>query len=310
MLPPMTGQLDVSIVLCTRDRVHLLRDALESLLAIEHPPERFELVLVDNGSRDATAEVVRNFTRRAPFAVRYCYEATPGLSAARNRGIAEAHGEYLFFTDDDQLVEPRALAEHLRVARRYGSRVQQGGISLRFTEGRPDWLSPRLATVLGQTREAPEGPADIDLFGGNMFFLRSVFDGFEPFRVDLGKGTAGYSEDIEITRRLRTAGERIVYAPSAQVVHVIGPDRSSVGFFRKNSWEKGYSDAIMVASGRPLPLSLGVDGVLAIANAWLVILHALRRAPADRVVCETRVANRLGRMAGAVRARTARTRRS
>ncbi len=299
----MAADLDVSIVLCTKNRAPLLRDALESLLSIDSPPSQFELVLVDNGSSDDTKAVVQEFTARAPFAVQYHYEATPGLSAARNRGIREARGSYLFFTDDDQLVDPAALREHLRVARKYDSRVQQGAIALEFPEGRPAWLSGRLAVVLGQTDSRAEGPADMDLFGGNMFFRRSLFEDGVAFREDLGKGTSGYSEDIEITRRLSERGERVVFAPSATVFHVIGADRANPRFFRKNSWEKGYSDGLLTHGRQPLPRALLVNAVLAWANLGLAVFHAVGRDQHRRVVSETRAANRLGKLVGALAAR-------
>ena len=115
----MATEPEFSIVLCTRNRAELLAHALASLQLIDYPKEQVELVLVDNGSTDATREVVENSAVRFPFAVRYVYEVEPGLSVARNRGISEARGRFLLFTDDDQLVDPAILREFAEVAGRY-----------------------------------------------------------------------------------------------------------------------------------------------------------------------------------------------
>ncbi|HQK20032.1 MAG TPA: glycosyltransferase family 2 protein, partial [Polyangiaceae bacterium] len=228
----MSSCLQFSIILCTRNRAELLSRALESMLSLDFPAEKFELCLVDNGSTDATKTVVHAFAARAPFAVRYLFEGKPGLSIARNHGIQQALGTYLFFTDDDQLVDPAVLREHLRVAQTYNVRAVQGAIALVFPEGQPAWLHGPLATILGQTRDLEEGPSPIDIYGGNMVFRRDLFDELAAFREDLGKGAAGYSEDIELTRRLRQRQETIAYAPTARIFHVIGPDRSTARFLR------------------------------------------------------------------------------
>src|SRR5262245_57954609 len=95
-----------SIVVCTRNRARLLEQALDSIVRVEFPADDFEVLVIDNGSSDDTAAVVSRFARRVPFAVRSVKEPRVGLSAARNRAIREACGKRLFFTDDDQLVDP------------------------------------------------------------------------------------------------------------------------------------------------------------------------------------------------------------
>jgi GT2 family glycosyltransferase len=288
-----------SIILCSRNRAALLRDALESIRAIEFPEADFELCLVDNDSSDDTKAVTFAFGDSVPFGVRYILETKLGLSAARNRGIREARGQYLFFTDDDQLVDPAILREHLRVAKAYDARAIQGAIHLKFPEGRPGWLHGPLATILGQTHDVPEGPANIDLYGGNMVFRRDVFQSLDAFREDLGKGAAGYSEDIEITRRLRQRGEKIVYAPTARIYHVIGPDRSSAGFLRRNSFEKGYSDGLIAPPSTRKRRALGsLFEVLLYGTVAIVRLPNRHKS----ILTQTRAIDHAGRLLGIVKA--------
>jgi glycosyltransferase involved in cell wall biosynthesis len=302
----MPASLTFSIILCSRNRSQLLAEALPSMLALDYPKDAFELILVDNASTDDTRDVMERFAREASFSVRIVVETRLGLSAARNRGIRESRGRLLFFTDDDQLVDPAVLREHERVADTFGSRVQQGNIELLFPEGQPRWLRGELATVLGKTRDVPEGPADIDLYGGNLMFRRDVFDELAAFREDLGKGQAGYSEDIEITRRLKERGERIVYAPTARIYHVIHPDRATPGFFRRNSLEKGLSDGLILDPRTSL-VWLGVRTTWKLYGEALAAAYGLSMGNSHRVVrSQSRAANHLGRLAGFAKQRMGR----
>src|SRR5436190_17973692 len=93
----------VTVVIPTRDRdVALVDAAASSVLSCDYPQDRFELLVVDNApATDAT----RRWARER--GIRYICEPVPGVSNARNRGIAEATGEVVAFSDDDAVVEPQ-----------------------------------------------------------------------------------------------------------------------------------------------------------------------------------------------------------
>src|SRR6476661_3558101 len=94
--------MQVSVVVATYDRARLLGATLEALAAQRVPAGLdWEIVVVDNASRDGTAELIRWFAKGSPVPVRAAFEARQGVSHARNRGIAEARGAILAFTDDD-----------------------------------------------------------------------------------------------------------------------------------------------------------------------------------------------------------------
>ncbi len=98
----------VTIIVPVRDGERTLRDCLVSLLASDYPPERREIVVVDNGSKDRTAEIIQDFP------VRSAWETQQGASAARNRGIELGQGEILAFTDADCVVSRTWLRELVR----------------------------------------------------------------------------------------------------------------------------------------------------------------------------------------------------
>ena len=102
-------KLDVTVIICTRNRALQLASVLDSACKLIVPPGlTWEFVVVDNGSADGTADVVTRYVDRLP--IRCVREETPGLSNARNRGVEAANGEYICWTDDDVVIDPEWLA--------------------------------------------------------------------------------------------------------------------------------------------------------------------------------------------------------
>lgn len=95
----------VSVVVPVRNGAETLADCLASILACDFPEDRREVLVVDNGSSDGTAELLRRFP------VRCVAEPRRGLSHARNRGISAARGELVAFTDADCTVAVNWLSE-------------------------------------------------------------------------------------------------------------------------------------------------------------------------------------------------------
>lgn len=98
----------VSVVIPTYNRCGYLQQAIESVLS--QSCGDFEVVVVDDGSTDETAQVVARFSDER---VRYLYQSNAGRSAARNRGMEAARGVYLAFLDDDDLYLPHKLASQV-----------------------------------------------------------------------------------------------------------------------------------------------------------------------------------------------------
>ena len=102
--------MKISVILCTYNRCESLTRALESVAASQMPDSvDWEILVVDNNSKDRTRAVTSEFCLRHPGRVRYLFEAQQGLSNARNAGIHEARSEIIAFTDDDVTVEPTWL---------------------------------------------------------------------------------------------------------------------------------------------------------------------------------------------------------
>ncbi|HEX5504832.1 MAG TPA: glycosyltransferase [Thermomicrobiales bacterium] len=131
-----TIEPDVSVVIPARDEEHYVRGALASVAAQRWPTGWLEVVVVDNGSADATADVVRAFAAAEPrLAVRLVAEPVAGLARAKNRGAAVARGRYVVFLDADSRLAPDLVA---RVMARVAAGYPAGGIAV--VADSTDWL--------------------------------------------------------------------------------------------------------------------------------------------------------------------------
>ena len=98
--------MDISIIICTYNRSESLKRTLQSLKEMSVSDDiEWELLIVDNNSTDNTREAVNDFTKTSGLNCRYVFESKQGLSNARNRGVKEACGEIIAFTDDDVIVD-------------------------------------------------------------------------------------------------------------------------------------------------------------------------------------------------------------
>lgn len=212
---PAATAVDVSVIVCTRNRRDALARLLERLEQLVVPAGlRWELIVVDNGSTDGTAALLASWPRKLPL--RVVTELTAGLSRARNTGLAAATGDVLLFTDDDCLPDPQWLAAiHDDFARAPSLGVLGGRVELFDERDQP--TTTRTSRVRGEITTA----FNLDsIIGCNMAFRRSSLLAAGPFDIALGGGTgAGAGEDVDFVYRALRAGLRIEYSPDALVYH-------------------------------------------------------------------------------------------
>lgn len=258
--------MKVSVILCTYNRSESLAKALASLAQSKVPePIQWEVLVVDNNSRDATRSVVEEFCRREPSRFRYLFELKQGKSHALNTGIWESQGTVLAFTDDDVTVEPTWLWN--LVAPLEGSVwAGTGGRTLPdalFSV--PGWLGPKDRFMLAPLALFDLGGNAIEMneppFGNNMAYRKEVFEKHGLFRMELGPqpGNEIRSEDTEFGRRLLLAGQRFRYEPRAVVYHAVPQDRLRKEYFLR--WWVGKARAEVREFGVPTDTSSFVAGI-------------------------------------------------
>lgn len=268
MTPPV-----ISVVVCTRNRRALLSRTIESLAALETTGlPGHEIVVIDDGSTDDTETLVRVFAGRAVTTLRYVRQQGGGIARARNRGIAEARGEWIAFIDDDERASSGWLASLYRTALDTGTDIIGGPVLLELPPSAPIVPRGTVRKLLGENPGMARPRNSRNLLylrpvmnlpgGGNVLIRRRVFEqtgGFDPARIR--------GEDMDMFRRALRAGYRIDRAPGAIVHHMLEPHRLSpehLWMLASNAGEDlARSDA--EERGR-LPV---------VATAMLRVLHAL-----------------------------------
>ena len=259
-----------SVIVSTRNRAQLLRGCLESLLA-DRPARDWELILVDNGSTDDTASVVERCRARAEdVPLRYVVEERLGLSHARNRGVAEAEGDYLLFTDDDVLVQPGWVDALCDGFEDDGVAAVAGRVAPKWPGSPPRWISGRHAGLLALTDfgDAPRELAGDEHPVGASMALRAalVRPMAAPFDPRLGHSGATYfaHEELELFRQLRGGGGRFAYRPDAVVLHRIPEERITWDAMRRAALQNGFGlrRAERLRGAPPVPLRLSVPSLV------------------------------------------------
>jgi len=216
----------LTVLIASRNGAKTLPGVLESCCVLERPRGGWKLVVVDNDSSDQTKEVVSAFFSRLPLV--YVCEPTPGKNAALNRGLAEADGDLVVFTDDDTVLHPDWLFRMRAICdANPGFDVFAGRVIPRWQKTPPDWILnwvPLGCTFTVSNPGLPEGPIGPGhVFGPNMAVRKSVFDLGHRFSVRIGPCGKNYAmgSEAEFVHRVVRAGARCWFSPDAIVEHVI-----------------------------------------------------------------------------------------
>src|SRR3954462_2477424 len=141
---------ELSIVLPTYNRAGELHLAVESALEQTAAADRYELLIVDNASKDGTPAVLEELTRQYPGRIRALRESRQGVSYARQAGIDAAHGDIIAFFDDDVRVSRKWVATILESFAAHPELECVGGRVLpMWSAPPPSWLTPEHWAPLG-----------------------------------------------------------------------------------------------------------------------------------------------------------------
>jgi len=219
-----------------------------------------ELLVIDNASDDRTPEVVAQ-SPLPQITIRHIREDRIGLSTARNRGLAEAKGDILLFTDDD--VRPcKQWIEGMSEPITTGRTDAVAGTILIAPHLRRPWMEPiHYAYLASNEHIAHHRPTA--LIGASMGFSRRVLERVPAFDEQLGPGALGFRDDVLFSNQLTSAGYRLTRAMDYPVVHHFDPARLSRASFLKRAKQEGRSLAYVAHHWDHLDLSA----------SWRDILH-------------------------------------
>jgi glycosyltransferase involved in cell wall biosynthesis len=219
-MPEVPSFNSLTVVIPTYNREKVLSKALEGYLRQSSPQLIHELLVVDDGSTDGTELMVREFSKRSVFPIRYLRQSNKGPAAARNCGIREALSSLLLFTDSDIVPERNLVEQHIEWHRRNApiTAAILGYVTWPMEiKATPfmRWYGER--TIFGFDQLHNKSEATFHFFytcnvSLKTEFLRTCGQFDEEFK------SAAY-EDIELGYRLSNRGLRLFYNPAAIGYH-------------------------------------------------------------------------------------------
>jgi glycosyltransferase involved in cell wall biosynthesis len=206
----------VSVVVPTHNRREYLRELLLSLFEQTYPKDRYEVIIIDNASKDGTGELVESL--KAPCVLRYVRKGDEGPGVARNMGISMTRGEIVAFTEDDCVTEPDWIDS--------GVAAMSEGVGL--VQGKTLPLAGQAIRTFSKRQIVKAENSIYQTF--NMFYRKKAIEDVGGFSSDFigldrfGRPMMG-GEDIDLAWKVKKAGWQSAFAGDAVVYHRVFPRR-------------------------------------------------------------------------------------
>lgn len=253
----MTNQPTISIVIATRNRPALLSQCLAGIACQDFPGNVEEILVVDNSDDPlATKEAVSNVECRWPL--KTLSSSPPGVSRAKNQGLAAANGEVTVFLDDDEVPEPNWLRELMFPFCLLEIEVDivAGDYRPAWQSPRPDWLKDRYLGYYSVGLNWSEVPRIMKpsewILEGNIAVKTELLLASGGFDERLGRsGESLVSGEGAVFDELRKGGAIAYYTPYALITHVIHADRLNQTWLIRRLFAQGVSKGILSENSRP-----------------------------------------------------------
>ncbi len=243
--------MNISVIICTYNRSSSLQDTIQSLLRQEIGNRiSFEILIIDNNSTDDTKLVVETKLKDDPIRLKYFFEEKQGISFARNKGVKEAQGSIIAFTDDDCIVDQYWLQRIKDTFEKYDASAVYGKILPLWNDLEiPKWIvrDNRIWSSIGHLDYGEQVKlakvSSEQFFGANFSIKRDDLLDLGLFNENLGvKGRKHYlGEETEIYMKLLNKNKKIIYNPSLIVQHKIEKSFLTKDYFRKRNFYGGIS---------------------------------------------------------------------
>ncbi len=218
--------MKVSVIVPVYNNQESIKKCVEALLGQNYPNNGYEVIVVDDGSDDGTAGVVK------AYPLKYIYQKNQGPAAARNRGAGEAKGDIILFTDSDCVPDGNWISEMVKpfktpdvVAVKGAYKTNQRALTARFAQ-------IEFEERFNMLKKA--GSIDmVDTYSAG--FRRGVFLEMKGFDTSF---PVANNEDTELSYRMSRLGFRMVFNPNAIVYHLNHPD--TIKRYARLKFWRGY----------------------------------------------------------------------
>ena len=265
--------ISLSVIIPTTGRADFLKDALESITKQTLDQNMFEVIVVENGNKDHTEQVVKEYQSQIKNLL-YVFEPLFGLHRGRHVGYMTSRADILVYADDDIVAFPTWL-EGIYESFQDDSVVLVGGKCLPKYEGNvPFWIQEMWykmyheghcmteLSLLDLGDEIQE-VSPYYIFGCNYSIRKYILDethGFHPDGMPFNLIQYRGDGEMYVNRYIETRGYRVLYNPKAGVFHRVPQSRLTLDYFKKRAFcqgidfsykEKRYHIKTMMAPLRP-----------------------------------------------------------
>lgn len=280
-----------SVVIPTFNRAPVLKMTIEALDRQDFDPAEFEVLVVDDGSEDATAALLQDLTARLSVRLRFFRQDNRKQGAARNLGARQARGDRLVFLGDDIVPASDLLTRHLQTHARYENlHPPEKLVAVGYTTWPDSFRVTRFLRFIGEEGwqfgyGLIEDPADLPfnfLYTSNVSLSRDFFleaGGFDEDFQEYGW------EDIELSLRLKRREARIVLARNAVAFHHHAMDLASFIERQKkvgcSAWKfyRKHPELSDFLNTRRIPYYSWLDHLKWKALTWACRMTEYRRRP-------------------------------
>jgi succinoglycan biosynthesis protein ExoM len=227
----------ISICIPTYKRPQQLQTLLRVLLTEVERPEPIEIVICDNDAEHSAEAVVNAASRIADVPMRYYNEPVQNISIARNRTVAEAHGEWIAFIDDDEIPMPTWLSLLAATARNYNADGVFGPVRPVLPDEAPEWIRRGRFFVIAHLRtglalKATETAAGNAIIKSHV--LRQVAGPFDP-----RYGRSGGEDTLLFSKLLQQYHARFLGCQEAEVKEIVSLARCSLSWLARRAFRGG-----------------------------------------------------------------------
>ncbi len=235
-----------SIIIPTYNRPELLAELLDSLIVQKFNPENFEILIIDNNSKNNVKAQIEDFVKKNPrFDIKYFKEPQQGVPYAWNKGIDQAQGELLIFVDDDirfhqdyfATIEKDFSGELIDIA-------GGGKIVPVFEYQKPAWINkyvmPYFAEInLGEKTLFPKNKHPL---ATNMFISKNIFNNIGKFNTELAQNLTTIppgTYERDLFQRIRKQKIPVYYFHDLVVWHFIPQEKINKSYVKERAVETG-----------------------------------------------------------------------
>jgi glycosyltransferase involved in cell wall biosynthesis len=238
--------LDISLIICTRNRHDIIPETLEAIKKQTLNREKYEVIIIDQSTNDKTQQILENYPD-----FKYIKLNSTGISISRNEGIKKSQGKLIAFVDDDILFDENYLYEIVDFFNNSDLKpdVSGGKILFKYLGEKPVWLDGLLLGILGYSDYGNEAkfydshPKHVP-YTGSIVFKRECIEKigeFSTFNVKINKNIIS-NEDVIFANKLKDLGYNIVYNPKMVVYHKIQPEHMTWEYYKNRYFKQGQSD--------------------------------------------------------------------